>query len=105
MWIRKSAYSAAIIFTEYYVRTFQVLQLTELLKRGIGIHHSGILPILKVKHSKQFFCRWTLALFKTKSTLSKSGFFPSSSRIFRICVQCCGSVTFWYGSGSPDLYH
>ena len=26
----------------------QVLQLTELLKQGIGIHHSGILPILKV---------------------------------------------------------
>ena len=25
----------------------QVLQLTELLKRGIGVHHSGILPILK----------------------------------------------------------
>lgn len=25
----------------------QVLQMQDLLKRGIGIHHSGVLPILK----------------------------------------------------------
>ena len=26
---------------------WQVIQMEEVLKRGIGVHHSGILPILK----------------------------------------------------------
>ena len=28
-------------------QSFEVLWMTELMKRGIGVHHSGILPILK----------------------------------------------------------
>ena len=41
--------------SDLYPILFKVLNLTELLKRGIGIHHSGILPILKVKSYSIYF--------------------------------------------------
>jgi antiviral helicase SKI2 len=44
----------------------QVLQLTELLKRGIGIHHSGILPILKEVVEMLFQKGWVKLLFATE---------------------------------------
>ena len=45
----------------------QVLQLTELLKRGIGIHHSGILPILKEVVEMLFQRGWVKLLFATET--------------------------------------
>ncbi len=45
----------------------QVLQLTELLKRGIGIHHSGILPILKEVVEMLFQKGWVKLLFATET--------------------------------------
>ena len=45
----------------------QVLNLTELLKRGIGIHHSGILPILKEVVEMLFQKGWVKLLFATET--------------------------------------
>ncbi len=45
----------------------QVLTLTELLKRGIGIHHSGILPILKEVVEMLFQKGWVKLLFATET--------------------------------------
>jgi superfamily II RNA helicase len=45
----------------------QVLQLSELLKRGIGIHHSGILPILKEVVECCFANGWVKLLFATET--------------------------------------
>ena len=45
----------------------QVLQLTELLKRGIGIHHSGVLPILKEVVECCFAKGWVKLLFATET--------------------------------------
>ena len=45
----------------------QVLQLIELLKRGIGIHHSGILPILKEVVELLFQKGWVKLLFATET--------------------------------------
>jgi len=45
----------------------QVLQLTELLKRGIGIHHSGILPILKEVVECCFAKGWVKLLYATET--------------------------------------
>jgi len=45
----------------------QVLTLTELLKRGIGIHHSGILPILKEVVECCFANGWVKLLFATET--------------------------------------
>ena len=45
----------------------QVLQLTELLKRGIGVHHSGILPILKEVVEMLFQKGWVKLLFATET--------------------------------------
>jgi len=45
----------------------QVLTLTELLKRGIGIHHSGILPILKEVVECCFAKGWVKLLFATET--------------------------------------
>ena len=45
----------------------QVLQLTELLKRGIGVHHSGILPILKEVVEMLFQRGWVKLLFATET--------------------------------------
>eukprot|EP00088_Acartia_fossae_P019600 TRINITY_DN2144_c0_g2_i3.p1 TRINITY_DN2144_c0_g2~~TRINITY_DN2144_c0_g2_i3.p1 ORF type:complete len:1086 (-),score=228.13 TRINITY_DN2144_c0_g2_i3:272-3529(-) len=45
----------------------QVLTLTELLKRGIGVHHSGILPILKEVVECCFASGWVKLLFATET--------------------------------------
>jgi len=45
----------------------QVVNLTELLKRGIGIHHSGILPILKEVVECCFAKGWVKLLFATET--------------------------------------
>ena len=45
----------------------QVLILTELLKLGIGIHHSGILPILKEVVEMLFQKGWVKLLFATET--------------------------------------
>lgn len=45
----------------------QVMTLTELLKRGIGIHHSGILPILKEVVECCFAKGWVKLLFATET--------------------------------------
>jgi len=45
----------------------QVLTLSELLKRGIGIHHSGILPILKEVVECCFAKGWVKLLFATET--------------------------------------
>ena len=45
----------------------QVVQLIELLKRGIGIHHSGILPILKEVVELLFQKGWVKLLFATET--------------------------------------
>ena len=45
----------------------QVMQLIELLKRGIGIHHSGILPILKEVVELLFQKGWVKLLFATET--------------------------------------
>ena len=44
-----------------------MLQLTELLKRGIGVHHSGILPILKEVVEMLFQKGWVKLLFATET--------------------------------------
>ena len=43
------------------------MQLTQLLKRGIGIHHSGILPILKEVVEMLFQRGWVKLLFATET--------------------------------------
>jgi len=43
------------------------MNLTELLKRGIGIHHSGILPILKEVVELLFQKGWVKLLFATET--------------------------------------
>eukprot|EP00092_Neocalanus_flemingeri_P012872 GFUD01013868.1.p1 GENE.GFUD01013868.1~~GFUD01013868.1.p1 ORF type:complete len:1217 (-),score=318.10 GFUD01013868.1:148-3798(-) len=45
----------------------QVLTLSELLKRGIGIHHSGILPILKEVVECCFAKGWVKLLYATET--------------------------------------
>ena len=45
----------------------QVLSLTELLLRGIGVHHSGILPILKEVVECCFAKGWVKLLFATET--------------------------------------
>ena len=45
----------------------QVLTLMELLKRGIGVHHSGILPILKEVVECCFAKGWVKLLFATET--------------------------------------
>ena len=45
----------------------QVVSLTELLKRGIGVHHSGILPILKEVVECCFAKGWVKLLFATET--------------------------------------
>ena len=45
----------------------QVLKMIDLLKRGIGIHHSGILPILKEVVEMLFQRGWVKLLFATET--------------------------------------
>jgi len=45
----------------------QVMNLTELLQRGIGVHHSGILPILKEVVECCFAKGWVKLLFATET--------------------------------------
>lgn len=45
----------------------QVVKLTELLKRGIGVHHSGVLPILKEVVEMLFQRGWVKLLFATET--------------------------------------
>merc|ERR1719367_1091003 len=45
----------------------QVLQLTDMLKRGIGVHHSGILPILKEVVEMLFQRGFVKLLFATET--------------------------------------
>ena len=51
----------------FFAGATQVLQLSELLKRGIGIHHSGILPILKEVVECCFANGWVKLLFATET--------------------------------------
>lgn len=41
------AEGAAYTFSDLLPSLLQVLHMSELLRRGLGVHHSGILPILK----------------------------------------------------------
>ena len=38
---------ASYTFSDLLPSLLQVLHMSELLRRGLGVHHSGILPILK----------------------------------------------------------
>ena len=45
----------------------QVIQLTDMLKRGIGVHHSGVLPLLKEVVEMLFQRGWVKLLFATET--------------------------------------
>lgn len=45
----------------------QVVQLSEMLKRGIGVHHSGVLPLLKEVVEMLFQRGWVKLLFATET--------------------------------------
>ena len=45
----------------------QVVQLTDMLKRGIGVHHSGVLPLLKEVVEMLFQRGWVKLLFATET--------------------------------------
>jgi antiviral helicase SKI2 len=45
----------------------QVVQLTEMLKRGIGVHHSGVLPLLKEVVEMLFQRGWVKLLYATET--------------------------------------
>jgi antiviral helicase SKI2 len=59
----------------------QVLQLTELLKRGIGIHHSGILPILK-EVVEMLFQRGLVKLLFATETFAMGVNMPARTVVF-----------------------
>ena len=45
----------------------QVVQLTDMLKRGIGVHHSGVLPLLKEVVEMLFQKGFVKLLFATET--------------------------------------
>ncbi len=45
---------------------------------------------------------WYPYLFRVDGSGTRSDLYLGG---FIVPSQCCGSVTFWYGSGSADLYH
>lgn len=49
---------ASILFLVVY----QVVRVQELLKRGVGVHHAGLLPIVK-EVVEMLFCRGVIKVF------------------------------------------
>ena len=54
-------------WTLIYRQLPQVVQLTDMLKRGIGVHHSGVLPLLKEVVEMLFQRGWVKLLFATET--------------------------------------
>lgn len=48
-------------------RTPQIVNLLPMLKRGVGVHHSGLLPILKEAVELMFQEGWVKVLFATET--------------------------------------
>ena len=65
----------------------QVVQLTDMLKRGIGVHHSGVLPLLKEVVEMLFQRGWVKLLFATE-TFAMGVNMPARTVVFdRLVVQ------------------
>ena len=76
----------------------QVLALLPLLKRGIGIHHGGLLPILKEVVEILFSEGLIKALFATE-TFSIGINMPAKTVIFTKCRKWDGTANRWLSSG------
>jgi superfamily II RNA helicase len=71
----------------------QVLRIQELLQRGIGVHHAGLLPIVK-EVVELLFCRGLLKLLFSTETFAMGvnapartvQFYSARSLICRFCL-------------------
>ena len=59
----------------------QVMQLTEMLKRGIGVHHSGVLPLLK-EVVEMLFARGFVKLLFATETFAMGVNMPARTVVF-----------------------
>ena len=59
----------------------QVVQLTEMLKRGIGVHHSGVLPLLK-EVVEMLFQRGHVKLLYATETFAMGVNMPARTVVF-----------------------
>lgn len=76
----------------------QIQHLLPLLKRGIGIHHSGLLPILKEVIEILFQESLIKVLFATE-TFSIGLNMPAKTVVFTSVRKFDGKETRWLGSG------
>jgi hypothetical protein len=74
----------------------QVLRVEDLLKRGIGVHHAGLLPIVK-EVVEMLFCRGVIKVCSLSLTLI------SFSRDGLVCSDC-NAKPFCYVSSSTKVY-
>ena len=59
----------------------QVVQLTEMLKRGVGVHHSGVLPLLK-EVVEMLFQRGLVKLLYATETFAMGVNMPARTVVF-----------------------
>ena len=64
----------------------QVVQLTEMLKRGIGVHHSGVLPLLK-EVVEMLFQRGHVKLLYATETFAMGVNMPARTVVFDRLVK------------------
>ena len=76
---------------------YQVTHLLPLLKRGIGIHHSGLLPILKETIEILFSEGLIKALFATE-TFALGLNMPARTVVFTNCRKFDGKDFRWVSS-------
>jgi hypothetical protein len=92
----------SIIIRCYFV---QVLRVEDLLKRGIGVHHAGLLPIVK-EVVEMLFCRGVIKVCSLSLTLisfSRDGLVCSDCNAKPLCyvssntkVCCAREWSFWW---------
>ncbi|GBF95912.1 hypothetical protein Rsub_08503 [Raphidocelis subcapitata] len=76
----------------------QIVNLLPMLKRGVGVHHSGLLPILKEAVELMFQEGWVKVLFATE-TFSTGLNMPARTVAFTRARKFDGSQFRWVSSG------
>ena len=69
----------------------QVLRVRELLRRGLGVHHAGLLPIIK-EIVEMLFCRGLLKVLYCTETFAMGVNAPPGASAFKVCESMMGRI-------------
>lgn len=87
------------------VSSFQVLKLKEMLSRGIGVHHGGLLPILKASsprpHPHPFYAACVSAKYIRERTTKRYTYFEVYLyTYFEVYLYCTSKYTYTRQTGT-----